>query len=37
MLDHGQVIEKGTHTDLSKESSGLYKHLLELQKMREIE
>jgi len=37
VLQDGSIVEQGTHTDLSKESSGLYHHLLELQKMRDIE
>lgn len=37
VLQNGSIVEQGTHTDLSKESSGLYHHLLELQKMRDIE
>ena len=37
VLQDGSIVEQGTHTDLSKESSGLYQHLLKLQKMRDIE
>lgn len=37
VLQDWSIIEQWTHDDLSRESSGLYYHLLELQKMREIE
>ncbi len=37
VLQNWSIIEQWTHTDLSKESSGLYHHLLELQKMKDIE
>lgn len=37
VLDHGKIVEEGSHHDLSQESSGLYRHLLELQRMKEIE
>lgn len=37
VLQNWSIVEQGTHIDLSKESSGLYHHLLELQKMRDIE
>lgn len=37
VLENWVIVESGKHADLVRESSGLYRHLLELQKIREIE
>lgn len=37
VLENGVIVESGKHDDLARESSGLYRHLLELQKVKEIE
>jgi ATP-binding cassette subfamily B protein len=37
VLENGTIVESGKHEDLAQESSGLYRHLLELQKVKEIE
>ncbi len=37
VLEDGQVVEQGTHRQLSQEKGGLYKKLINLQKLSDIE
>jgi ABC-type multidrug transport system fused ATPase/permease subunit len=36
VFDQGRIIEQGTHKELLQNDSGIYKYLLELQKMGEL-
>ncbi len=37
VLENGQVVEKGTHQELAQEKCSLYKKLIDLQKLSDIE
>jgi ABC-type multidrug transport system fused ATPase/permease subunit len=37
VLEDGQLVEKGTHTQLAQEKCGLYRKLIDLQKIHQVE
>ncbi len=37
VLENGQVVEKGTHNQLTQERCGLYRKLIDLQKLNQVE
>lgn len=37
VLEEGRIVEKGTHNQLAKEKGGLYKKLIDLQKLNQVE
>jgi ABC-type multidrug transport system fused ATPase/permease subunit len=37
VLEDGQLVEKGTHTQLAQEKCGLYRKLIDLQKLHQVE
>lgn len=37
VLENGQLVEQGTHAQLSQEKCGLYKKLIDLQKLKQVE
>jgi len=37
VLENGRVVEEGTHKELAKEKCGLYKKLIDLQKLNQVE